>query len=105
MEPLKTSTIHRNLDKKLKLFGMEIQDFICLALFASVLNLIFGNTPMGGYLTIVPSVTLGVVLFVCKRGKAEGYLMHLLRYYFAPNFYGAGEEVKGGKGKIYESRR
>ena len=105
MEPLKTAVVHRNLDRQLKLFGMEVQDLILLALLASVLNLIFGNTPIGGYMTFVPSLGLGAVLFVCKRGKPDGYLVHFLRYCFEPEFFSAGEEVNEGRRKIYEFRQ
>ncbi len=37
------SVVHRNLDSKIKILGMELFDVIAVGAFASVMNLIFGQ--------------------------------------------------------------
>ena len=107
MEPLKTSTVHRNLDRRPKILGMEMQDLVVVMLFASILNLIFGHSRLGVYMTFIPPSVLALVLFVCKRGKPDNYLAHLIRYHTTSGFYSAGEKPKNksSKGKkIYEKK-
>ena len=102
MEPPATSTVHRNLDGKPKILGMEIQDVVLLGLLASALNLIFGGTDFGAAATFGPPLILGPVLALCKRGKPEGYVADLVRFHTTPGFYGAGEEgPKEQRRKIY----
>ena len=105
MEPLKTSTVHGNLESKPRILGFEIQDLVGITLFASVMNLIFGKTEFGAYMTFIPPATAAGILFFAKRGKPDGYLVHLVHYYVTPGFYSAGEEAKNTKKKkvkIYE---
>ena len=105
MEPLKTSAVHGNLESKPKILGFEMPDLVGILLFSSVMNLIFGNTGIGAYMTFVPSAVMAGVLFFAKRGKPDGYLVHLVRYHSTPGFYAAGEEAKNAKNKrfkIYE---
>ena len=107
MEPLKTSPVHRNLDKRPKLLGMEMQDIVVLTLLASILNLIFGHTSAGVYMTFIPPLVLAAVLYVGKRGRPDKFLMHWIRYFITPGFYSAGEISKHNRQKgvkIYESK-
>jgi hypothetical protein len=41
----------------------------------------------------LPSLML-VILFVGKRDKPDGFLIHLVRFYLTPGFLSAGEESK-----------
>ena len=87
--------------------GLEIQDVVVLTLLASVLNLIFGHTRFGVYMTFIPSLTMAVVLYVGKRGRPDKFLMHLIRYYITPGSLSSGEKSKDceKKGaKIYEDK-
>ena len=107
MEPLKTSAVHRNLDKRPKLLGMEIQDVVVLTLLASVLNLIFGHTKAGVYMTFIPPLVLAVVLYVGKRGRPDKFLLHLIRYHITPGFLSSGEKSKDSEkkgAKIYDGK-
>ena len=103
MEKLSSSPVHGNLDGKLKILGFEGQDLIFLMLLASILNLLFGASHFGAVMTFVPSSLLGCVLFFCKRGKPDDYLIHLIRYHTSPGFYSAAaEETIERRGKIDE---
>ena len=87
--------------------GMEMQDAVVLTLLASVLNLIFGHTKAGVYMTFIPPLVLAVVLYVGKRGRPDKFLVHWILYYITPGFFSAGEKSKDceKKGaKIYESK-
>lgn len=94
MSELRTSTVHRNLDAKLKVVGMEAHDLLFVLLFASVMNLIFGKTGLAIYLVFLLPSLMAVVLFFAKRNKPDRFLPHLLRYHLQPGFYSAGEEPK-----------
>lgn len=105
MDELQSSAVHRNLDSKLKILGMEAQDLIFVMLFASIMNLIFGKTSLSFVLVFVVPAIMGVILFFAKRGKPEGYLIHLIRYYVISGFYSAAQDSKNHdkmRGKIYE---
>ena len=91
---LQTSSVHRKLDAKLKIVGLEAPDLLFVLIFAAVMNLFFGRTSLALPLVIVlPLVMLGI-LYVGKRDKPDGFLIHLLRFYFTPGFFSAGEESK-----------
>lgn len=90
MSELKTSTVHRNLDAKLKVVGLEIYDLLFVLLFASVMNLIFGRTTLALYLVFLLPLFMALVLFITKRNKPDLYLIHLLKFYISPGFYSAG---------------
>ena len=82
--------------------GFEAQDLILLLLLASVMNLFFGATSFGAVMTLGPPLLLGGILFFCKRGKPDGYLMHLIRFHTSPGFYSAGAQEREARGgKIY----
>lgn len=105
MEELRTSTVHRNLDSKLKILGMEAQDLIFIMLFASVMNLIFGKTALSFVLVFIVPLIMGIILFFAKRGKPENYLIHLIRYYVTSGYYSCAldsKEHQKMQGKIYE---
>ena len=95
METTARAKIHRNLERRPTLWGLEMQDLVCTALLASVMNLIFGKTAIGAYATFLPPALLGAVLFLCKRGKPDGFLVHLVRYHASPGFYSAAETGRG----------
>ena len=89
---LDTSPVHRNLDGQIKVMGLEAPDLIFVLLVAAVMNLFFGQTQFVLLAVFgVPSLIL-VTLYIGKKGKPEGYLIHLLRYFLTPSFYSAGED-------------
>lgn len=102
---LETSTVHRNLDAKMKIMGLEAPDLLSVLIFAALMNLFFGKTTFAPILVfILPALAL-VVLYIGKKNKPDDYLIHLARYLFTSGQYSAGnngelEEVR--KEKIYE---
>lgn len=91
---LKASTVHRKLDAKFKIGGMEATDLLAVLLVAAVMNLFFGRFSFGPiFIFGLPSI-LFCTLYFGKRGKPEGYLPHALKYYLSPGQLWAGEEVE-----------
>ncbi|MCB9092875.1 MAG: hypothetical protein H6621_00075 [Halobacteriovoraceae bacterium] len=88
---LHSSRIHRNLDAKLKIAGLEAPDLLFVLIFAAIMNLFFGETSLAIPLVLVlPSILL-LILYFGKRNKPESFLVHLLRFYLTPGFLSAGE--------------
>jgi hypothetical protein len=99
---LKTSTVHRKLDARLKIAGLEAPDLLAVLLFAAVMNLIFGQTALALPMVIVLPSLLLLILFFGKRDKPDGFLIHLLRFYITPGIYCAGDE---GTNELLKRRR
>ena len=91
---LNCSKVHRNLDVKLKMMGMDAHELIFILLFASVMNLLFGGTRLALYLVFVLPSLMALVLVVGKKDKPNGFLVHWLRYYFQAGHFVAGSETK-----------
>ncbi len=91
---LHTSSVHRKLDAKLKIVGLEAPDLLFVLIFAAVMNLFFGRTSLALPLVIVLPLIMLAVLYLGKRDKPDGFLIHLIRFYLTPGFFSAGEETK-----------
>ena len=92
MSELRASKVHRNLDAKLKIVGLEIHDLLFVLLTASVMNLLFGRTRLALYLVFLLPAFMAAVLFLVKRNKPDQYLVHWFRYVLSPGFFSAGEK-------------
>lgn len=80
MEPVRTYTY---LDRKEKLFGIEVADFLILALvYAAVF--IF-STNIFANLGIVSACYIALRLY--KKGKPPQYTIMLIRFLLTPKFY------------------
>jgi hypothetical protein len=101
VEGLKTSRVHRKLDARLKILGLEIMDLLAIMMFAAVNNLILGRMKFAPVFVIVVPSIMAAVLYIVKRDKPENYLIHLLRYLFSPGLYSAGLKNE----KLEEKRR
>ena len=88
---LKTSTVHRNLDAKFKIGGVEAADLLAVLLSGAVMNLIFGQMSIGPIFIFGVPALLFCILYFGKRGKPEGYLMHALKFYISSGELRAGE--------------
>lgn len=89
---LSRSKVHRKLDAKFKVGGMEAADLLAVALLAAVVNLFFGRTSIGPiFIFGLPGVLL-LVLYFGKRGKPDGYLMHALKYFLSPGRIVSGQK-------------
>lgn len=102
---LHTSTIHRNLDAKMKILGFDAPELLSVLIFAAIMNLFFGKTALGPVLVMaLPLLTL-IILYFGKKGKPEGFIAHYVQYLVAPGNFSAGEfspnEDKQRR-KIYE---
>lgn len=99
---LDTSTIHRRLDSKVKIVGLEVHDLLFVLLFAAIMNLIFGQTTLGTIMVfMVPSI-MAMALYFAKKNKPENYLVHLIKYHLEPGLLLAGED---GESEIKRSRK
>lgn len=102
---LTTSTVQRNLDAKMKVLGFDAPELLSVLIFAAVMNLFFAKTALAPILVFfLPSVLL-LFFYFGKKGRAEDYLIHLVRYYLNSGSFEAGKlsglESKR-KEKIYE---
>ena len=97
-----TSRVYRNLEKKLKIMGVDAFDLLLVLLVSGIMNLIFGGTALGIYLVFVlPSILMGILYFG-KRNKPEGILRRFVLFFFLPSFFKAGRgREKERKEKIY----
>ncbi|MDB5036785.1 MAG: hypothetical protein JWQ35_313 [Bacteriovoracaceae bacterium] len=94
MDELRSSTIHRNLDSKIKIMGMEVHDLILILIFAATMNLIFGRTGFAFVFVILIPAILGSTLYLIKRNKPDGFLIDYFRYHLSPGWYAAGSQNK-----------
>lgn len=89
---LKTSTIHRKLDAKFKIGGVDATDLLSVLGCAAVMNLLFGQFSFGPiFIFGIPGI-LFFVLYFGKKGKPEGYLLHAIKFYLSPGEIRAGQK-------------
>lgn len=98
---IQRSTVHRGLDVRMKVAGMEAIDLIATLILSAILNL-FG---LPSVLVIgLPAAALATLYFG-KRNKPDGFLIHLARYYLTPGHYSSAQPSLQGEKlefKIYE---
>jgi hypothetical protein len=90
---LDRSVVHRNLDSKVKIMGMELFDIITVGAFASTMNLLFRETPMAALMVFGLPVLLSLVIYFGKKGKPDRYLQDLIRFSIFPGVFCVGEEL------------
>ena len=88
---LHTSSIHRRLDVKIKIMGLEAHDLLFVLLFAAIMNLIFGQTPIGSVMVFGVPILMSLILYFVKRNKPDGYLIHYIKFHLESGFLSAGE--------------
>lgn len=89
---LDRSSVHRKLDAKFKIGGVDAADLIAVLLLAGVMNLLFGRMSLGPIFIFGPAGILFVVLYFGKRGKPDGFLASALKYYISSGRIKAGEK-------------
>lgn len=99
---LNTSRVHRRLDAKLQIVGLEAHDLLFVLLFASIMNLIFGSTFLALYLVFILPLIMAATLYLVKRNKPPHFLIHFFKYKLTPGLYSCGNE---GKFEIQRRRR
>lgn len=95
---IQTSTVHRNLDAKLKILGFELFDLLAILIFAAMMNLVFGRTSLSFLMVFVLPGILAFVIYYGKKGKPDNYLVHSVRYYLLP-----GALASGNRGRNEEN--
>jgi len=80
MKPVKT---HTSLEKNEKVFGLEVLDFLVIAVVYAVVFMLSTNIFLN--LAIVTAVYFALRLY--KKGKPPKYTTMLVRFLFTPRFY------------------
>ncbi|MBF0363677.1 MAG: hypothetical protein HQK49_21845 [Oligoflexia bacterium] len=93
MEELKSSVVHKNLEMKIKLVGVELADLLLVLLFSSVMNLLFRDTAISWLMVFVLPLLLGVILHFGKKNKPDNFILHFIKYYFIPGQMAAGKRA------------
>ncbi len=99
---LDQSVVHRNLDSQIRFLGMELFDVLGLGVFASTMNIIFGQTSLAGIMVFgLPGVLLAVVYFG-KKGKPDRFLQDFIRFSILPGVFFAGKKLEKEKERVKE---
>lgn len=95
------STVHRGLDVRMKVGGLEALDLIASLILAAIMN-VFGFPTL--FVLGIPVLAL-LALYFGKRNKPDGFLLHLIRYYMTPGHFSAALKSQRSQYcsfKIYE---
>ncbi len=90
---LKTSRVHRKLDAKFKIGGIEAADLLAVLFLAAVMNLLFGRMSIGPVFIFGLPAFLFFALYFGKRGKPDGFLLHAIKFFLSPGELWAGEKA------------
>ena len=93
MAQLARAKVYRNVEMRQQWFGLEILDLFLLGAAGWAL-LTFNNRALGWNLIVL--LVAYVLLRVAKRGKPEGYLMSLLRFYMRKPVFSAAARDRTG---------
>ncbi len=94
MQELDSSIVHRNLDTKLKVVGLEALDLLSVLLLSAMMGLFFDGGKLGFVFIFLVPVSLLVSLFIIKRNKPDGYIKDILKFYLGRGHFSASEELK-----------
>jgi hypothetical protein len=93
MAQLARAKVYRNVEMRQQWFGLEVLDVFLMGIVAWAL-LTFNGRALGWNLVVL--VGAYVFLRVAKRGKPEGYVTSLLRFYVRkPHFSAAAPDRVG----------
>jgi hypothetical protein len=94
MQELDSSIVHRNLDAKIKIGGLEALDLLMVLVFSAFMGLFFDGGLIGFVFIFLLPLTLLIALYFIKRNKSEGYMGDVLRFYLSSGFYSATSPLK-----------
>ncbi len=94
MDELDSSIVHRNLDAKLKIGGLEALDLLTVLIFSAFMGIFFDGGVSGFILVLVLPLLLLITLYFIKRNKPEGFMQDLLRFSLSRGFFSASEPMK-----------
>lgn len=89
---LRSEPTSQSLERKLLILGFEVPDILAIFILLSILNFTFGSTNQKLLLVWAPVIVAALTLRVGKRGKPDGYLMHLIRFQIRPKYLSAFQE-------------
>lgn len=89
---LKTSAVHRKLDSKIKIMGLDAHDLLFVLLFASIMNIFFGQTIFSALMVFIVPILMAVILYFTKRNKPENFLLHYLKFFLLPKYLSSGDD-------------
>jgi len=90
---LDLTPVHRNLHTKVTFLGLEFEDLIVVLALAALMNLLAHfvggesrilGMPLNVFMEFVVPFLAVPFLMLFKYGKPRGYLLDLVRSYFAP---------------------
>jgi ABC-type multidrug transport system fused ATPase/permease subunit len=91
MQELDCSIVHRNLETKLKIGGLEALDLLAVLIFAAVMSLFFGSGTLGFIFVFILPLVLLITLYFLKRNRPDGYLLNLLRFSLLAGHFSASQ--------------
>lgn len=94
MQELEASVVHRNLDTKLKIVGLEAIDLLLVLMLSAMMGLFFDGGKLGFIFVFLVPVTLLVSLFIIKRNKPDGYIKDVLKFIITRGHFSSSEELK-----------
>lgn len=94
MQERDSSVVHRNLDTKLKIVGLEALDLLLVLILSAMMGLFFDGGKVGFIFIFLGPLGLLTTLFIIKRNKPDGYIKDALKFYLGRGHYSASEELK-----------
>ena len=93
MLELESSIVHRNLDAKLKIGGLEALDLLLVLISSAFMGIFFNGGKLGFIFVFILPLILLIFLYFLKRNRPEGYLKDVLRFSLSRGFYSASEPL------------
>lgn len=94
MDDLDSSVVHRNLDAKLKIGGLEALDLLAALILSALMGLFFDSGLSGFIFVFLVPLILLIFLYFIKRNRPEDFLKDFLRFSLSRGFFSASEPMK-----------
>lgn len=94
MQELDSSVVHRNLETKLKIVGLEALDLLLVLMLSALMGLFFDGGKLGFIFVFLVPITLLVSLFLIKRNKPDGYIKDVMKFIMTRGHFSASERLK-----------
>lgn len=102
---LAMSKTYKGLSINMKVGSFDAFDLIICLILGAISSVIFGGSKFAALFVVFIPLTMLLILHFSKRGKPEGFLLHLIKYLLSPGHYLAAQRSKveeKRKGHIYE---
>lgn len=94
MQELDSSVVHRNLDTKLKIAGLEALDLLLVLVISAFLGLFFDAGKLGFIFIFLIPLSLLIALYLIKRNKPDGYIKDTLKFHLSHGHFLASEDLR-----------